>query len=141
MEESNSYLEDLFGLDGKTVLVTGAVGQLGKVLCQGFLDAGSKIIGVDLIIDDTKIIQDDKISYYPLDITIKQSVKNLFAKLYKKYNSIDVLINNAGVSTFELFEDRQEESFDWVSNVNLKGTFICIREYFNTRKIINLEIS
>lgn len=134
MEESNNYLEDLFGLDDKTVLVTGAAGQLGKVLCQGFLDAGSKVIGVDLIIDDSKIIQDDKISYYPLDITVKQSVKNLFAKLYKKYNSVDVLINNAGVNTFESFEDRSEELFDWVSDVNLKGTFLCIQEYFKQQK-------
>ena len=51
MKESNNYLEDLFGLEDKTVLVTGAAGQLGKVLCQGFLDAGSKVIGIDLIID------------------------------------------------------------------------------------------
>ena len=134
MEESNNYLEDLFGLADKTVLITGASGQLGKVLCQGFLDAGSKVIGVDLIIDDSKIIQDGKISYYPLDITVKQSVKNLFAKLYKKYNSVDVLINNAGVSTFEPFEDRSEELFDWVLNVNLKGTFLCIQEFFRRQK-------
>ena len=38
-------------------------------------------------------------------------------------------MNNAGVSTFEPFEDRPVESFDWVMNVNLKGTFLCIQSY------------
>ena len=134
MEKSNNYLNNLFGLEGKTVLVTGACGQLGKVFCQGFLDAGSVVIGADLNLAQNCVIQDDNISYYSLDTPSKKSVKNLFNELYKKHTSIDVLINNAGVSTFEHFEDRSEESFDWVSDVNLKGTFLCIQDYFKHQK-------
>ena len=134
MEKTNKYLKELFGLEGKKVLVTGALGQLGKVMCQGFLDAGSIVIGTDLDLDQKKFIKDDNISYYSLDITSKHSVEKLFKKLFKKYSSIDMLINNAGVSTFEPFEDRLEESFDWVSDVNLKGTFLCIQEYFKHQK-------
>ena len=48
MEKSNNYLNHLFGLKGKTVLITGACGQLGKVFCQGFVDAGSVVFGADL---------------------------------------------------------------------------------------------
>ena len=134
MGKSKKYLDYLFGLEGKTVLVTGAVGQLGKVICQGFLDAELIVIGADSNLGKKNIIQDDNISYHSLDITSKHSVENLFNKLYKKYISIDILINNAGVSTFEPFEDRLEESFDWVSDVNLKGTFLCIQEYFKHQK-------
>jgi len=134
MIKSNNYLDHLFGLDSKTVFVTGAVGQLGKVICQGFLDVGSKVIGVDLKIDQNKIIQHNNISYYSLDITSKQSVQSLFNDLQEDHLTIDVLVNNAGVSAFEPFEDRPEESFDWVSNVNLKGTFFCIQEYYNHKK-------
>ena len=39
-------------------------------------------------------------------------------------------------STFESFEDRSEKSFDWVSDVNLKGTFFCIQEYVKNQKEI-----
>lgn len=136
MGAKNNYLNQLFKLKGKTVFVTGACGQLGKVICQGFLDMGSVVIGTDLEIDKKKFIQNDDISYYSMDITNKQSITDLFNALYNDQTSIDVLINNAGVSTFEPFEKRPEESFDWVTNVNLKGTFFCIQEYFNHQKNI-----
>jgi len=134
LEQSNNYLNNLFGLEGKTVLVTGACGQLGQIICQGFLDAESVVIGADLNLDQKNVIQHDKISYCSLDIASKHSVRLFLDELYKKYNSIDILINNAGVSTFEPFENRTEESFDWVSDVNLKGTFLCIQEYFKHQK-------
>ena len=134
LEQSNNYLNHLFGLEGKTVLVTGACGQLGGIICQGFLDAESVVIAVDLNLDQKNVIQDDNISYRSLDIASKHSVRLFLDELYKKCNSIDVLINNAGVSTFEPFENRTEESFDWVSDVNLKGTFLCIQEYFKHQK-------
>jgi NAD(P)-dependent dehydrogenase (short-subunit alcohol dehydrogenase family) len=134
MNRSNNYLDHLFGLDGKKILVTGACGQLGKVICRGFLDVGSVVIGVDININKNNVIQNNNISYFPFDITSKKSVKDLFNKLYNKYSSIDVLINNAGISTFEPFEDRSEKSFDRVSDVNLKGTFLCIQEYSKHQK-------
>ena len=70
-----------------------------------------------------------------MDIANKQSVVDLFNELYRNQISIDVLINNAGVSTFEPFEKRLEDEFDYVTNVNLKGTFFCIQEYFKHQKI------
>ena len=136
MNDSKAYLNQLFKLKGKTVFVTGACGQLGKVICQGLLDAGSIVVGADLEIHKTSVIYDDNISYYSLDIANNQAVIDLFNELYNNQTSIDVLINNAGVSTFEPFEKRPEESFDWVTNVNLKGTFFCIQEYFNHQKNI-----
>ena len=130
----NTYLNELFNLKDKIIFVTGACGQLGKVICQGFLDAGSIVIGADVKIDENNVIQEDNISYYSLDIVNKQSIIDLFNELYNNQISIDVLINNAGVSTFEPFENRPEEAFDWVTNVNLKGTFFCIQEYFKHQK-------
>jgi NAD(P)-dependent dehydrogenase (short-subunit alcohol dehydrogenase family) len=43
-----SYLETLFNLNDKVVLVTGACGQLGKVICKAFKDSGCKVIGIDI---------------------------------------------------------------------------------------------
>jgi len=116
---------------GKTTLALQVVAEAQKSggIC-GFIDAESVVIGADLNLDQNNFIQDDKISYHSLDIASKHSVRLFLDELYKRRNSIDVLINNAGVSTFEPFEDRTEESFDWVSDVNLKGTFLCIKEYF-----------
>ena len=62
-----------------------------------------------------------------MDITKSKDVNLVFKKIYNEFGRIDVLINNAGVSTFEPFEIRPEDKFDWVMDVNLKGTFNCIQ--------------
>lgn len=123
-----SYIENLFNLKDKVVLVTGACGQLGSAICSSFIDSGAKVVGTDIKLSG----ESDEIDMRVLDITNKSEVENTFKSVSNQYGSIDVLINNAGVSTFEEFEERPEESFDWVMNVNLKGTFFCIQSYVNT---------
>jgi|TARA_B100002003_G_C14118139_1_gene537775 gluconate 5-dehydrogenase len=130
MKNSSNFLHDIFGLENKTILLTGAVGQLGRVISKGFLDVGAKVIATDLTLDNTKLINHKNISYLSMDLTSKKSVNIFFEDIKSNHSQIDILINNAGVSTFEPFEERTEESFDWVSDVNLKGTFLCIQEYF-----------
>ena len=83
----NTYLDELFNLKDKIIFVTGACGQLGKVICQGFLDAGSIVIGADVKIDENNVIQEDNISYYSLDIVNKQSIIDLFNELEPFRNS------------------------------------------------------
>ncbi len=123
-----SYIDKLFNLEDKVVLITGACGQLGSRMCEAFLKAGCKVIGTDVNINNNKL---DGVEYLVLDITNKQEKEKIYKEVIQKYKSIDVLINNAGVSTFENFEERQEESFDWVMDVNLKGTFFGIQSFVN----------
>ena len=121
----SAYLENIFNLEGKVVIVTGSCGQLGKAICHSFLNSGSKVIGVDLDITD-KI---EGVIYERVDIANEEAVNNFFDKIIKKYNALDILINNAGVSVFEPFEMRNTKSLDWVFDVNLKGTFFCIKHF------------
>ena len=100
-------------LKNKTILITGAAGQLGSSLTAAFKQKGCKVICVD--IDNC-------------NITSEEETNNFFEKIYKN-NQIDVLINNAGVSTFDHFLDRKEEDFKWVCNVNLWGTYNMIKHY------------
>jgi NAD(P)-dependent dehydrogenase (short-subunit alcohol dehydrogenase family) len=123
-----SYLKRLFGLSNKVAVVTGATGQLGNVLCNAFQQAGTRTVGLDMNIGNNL---NGKIDYCHLDITDKQQIREVFDTIIKKYGSLDILVNNAGVSTFEPFEQRPEESFDHVMDVNLKGTFLCIQEHVN----------
>ena len=124
-------------MKGKTVLVTGAKGQLGSVICDGFLNSGSTVIGADLKPDQGKVIEDKNISYFTVDIASQESVENLFSLLLDKYHSIDILINNVGVGTFDPYKNRTEKSFDCVSDINLKGTFFCIQQYINHQNNLN----
>lgn len=123
-----SYLEQLFNLGNKVVIITGATGQLGKVICHGFQQAGARVVGIDMNVDVNML---EGVYYYQMDISNKKQVYEVFKNIIEKYEKFDVLINNAGVSTFESFEQRPEKSFDWVMDVNLKGTFFCIQTYVN----------
>lgn len=123
-----SYLEHLFNLKDKVAIVTGATGQLGRVFCKAFHQAGAKVIGLDVSVDNNII---DGVDYYQLDITKKSRIQELFSRIIEKNHGLDILVNNAGVSTFDPFEERTEDSIDWVMNVNLKGTFFCIQTYVN----------
>lgn len=121
-----NYLDRLFNLKNKIVVVTGANGQLGNKICNAFKESRTKVIGLDV---NTNINRVDDIKYLNLDITNRKEILTIFGNITKKYGSLDILINNAGVSTFETFEERTEEKFDWVMDVNLKGTFLCIQSY------------
>jgi len=123
-----SYLDELFNLKNKVILVTGACGQLGYEICKAFSRVGSTVVGIDLSVENKKI---EGVDYYELDVTKKKEKIIIYKKIIKKYGVIDVLVNNAGVSTFEDFELRTEETFDWVMNVNLKGVFFDIQTYVN----------
>ena len=123
-----SYLDKLFNLKGKVVLVTGACGQLGFEICKAFISSSSIVVGVDLNVENKQL---DGVNYYELDATNKAKKQKIYEAIIKKYGAIDVLINNAGVSTFEDFEQRTEEAFDWVVDVNLKGVFFDIQTYVN----------
>lgn len=126
---NKNFLNNLFKLKDKTVLVTGATGQLGGEICRSYTEAGSRIIGVDKQLNPGKIIKADTIEYKTVDISKKHQVVTMFEDVYAQFPKLDILINNAGISVFEPFEDRSEESFDAVVDVNLKGTFLCIQSY------------
>jgi NAD(P)-dependent dehydrogenase (short-subunit alcohol dehydrogenase family) len=69
-----------------------------------------------------------------LNIVKKEEVYGVFEKIFSKFGKIDILVNNAGVNTFDPFEERKEEDFDFVMDVNLKGTFFCIQAFLNLYK-------
>jgi NAD(P)-dependent dehydrogenase (short-subunit alcohol dehydrogenase family) len=124
-----SFLDKLYDLNGKIAVVTGATGQLGKKIADALLQTGCITIGLDVKINDANKIAD--VDYYEVDIVSKESVIEVFEKIIEKHKALDILINNAGVSTFEPFEEREEKDLDWVMDVNVKGTFFCIQSFVN----------
>jgi NAD(P)-dependent dehydrogenase (short-subunit alcohol dehydrogenase family) len=121
-------LEQLFDIRGKVAVVTGATGQLGSTFMSAFGAMGAKTYGLDARVDNAEV---PAIRYFKTDMASKNEVKNALEEIFATEKKIDLLINNAGVSVFEPFEQRTEEKFDWVMDVNIKGVFNCIQSYVN----------
>lgn len=131
---------DLSNLEGRCVLITGAAGQLGSAIVEGLLLSGAKVAAVDKSLSQLKKKANDlrwdlnSTLLLEADVSKKDQVKLAFNVAEEKFNCIHHLINNAGISVFEPFMERTEESIDMVMNVNLKGVIFCIQEYLRCKQ-------
>ena len=114
-------------LSGKTAVITGAASGFGKGIAEKFSQEGAKIILADLnneLVEQTatNINQD----WQHVDVANSNSMKSLSEYIIKKYGSIDIMVNNAGITHLPMpLEDLSEEEFDKVFAVNAKSVFFC----------------
>lgn len=129
---------ELFSLKTRVAIVTGALGLIGKNHCIALADAGANIIACDLDEDKCKEFASTlptKSIGIGVDITNKNSVKNLSDKTLKEFGKIDILVNNAAINDmFEnpqaaaeqsMFENYPLEMWQKSLDVNVTGTFLC----------------
>lgn len=132
-----SELESLFHLKGKTTVLTGANGKVGKVLCSILAELGSDLILVDLSEDDLiknkhSIVSSLKVNVdiFPCNLEDQASRLSFLEHMNKHHSKIDVLINNAafvGDSNLEgwnvPWEEQSLESWRRAIEVNLTAPF------------------
>ena len=119
-------MNDIFNLEGKTALITGASSGLGKHFAKTLSTAGASVILSARRIDNLEALKNeigDKAFCIPLDVTSTESVKNLVREIRNITGSVDILVNNAGVSDPRRFKDLTEESWNYVLETNLNGAF------------------
>lgn len=121
-------------LSGKTALVTGAGRGIGAAIAKKLADKGATVIinysGNDKTAQDTldDIAADgNKAEIYKCNVADYEEVEHMIQYVVQKYKKIDILINNAGITRDGLIMRMSEKDFDDVIDVNLKGTFNCIR--------------
>lgn len=115
----------LFNLKDKVAIVTGASRGLGKAIAQGLSKAGAKVVISDVLDPKEAVEEIEGAVGIKADVTKKEDVQNLVKKTKEKFNKIDILINNAGILKSAPTEDMEEEDWDKVIDVNLKGQFLC----------------
>lgn len=104
----------------KKVLITGGATGIGKAVALLFLDKG-----YDVYITYNKTLPDyDGVTAIKCDLSNIEDIKNLF----KNFNSLDVLVNNAGVSIIKMINDITEEDYNNLMNVNSKAVYFCSKE-------------
>lgn len=127
-------LEQLFSLDGKVVLLTGAAGGIGSVLAEGFASVGAKMALCDLDTSGLNRIaeriqkNDGDARCYHLDLVEMSIIKPCVDAVIADYGHIDALVNCAGINVREGFLDVEESTYDRIMNVNLKGMYFISQE-------------
>ena len=125
---------DLFRLDGRTVLVTGASGGLGRHFALVLAKAGASVAvaarRVELLADVAAEITaaGGTAAAVALDVTDGASIKAAFDDAERALGPIDVLINNAGVALTKPALETDEADWDHVLDTNLKGAWMVARE-------------
>ena len=119
-------------LEGKTVLVTGAAKGIGKAIALAFAKQGCNIVlnYRSNVSDDTiKEIEAYNVKCMLLqgDVSDFATAAEIVKKAKKEFGTVDVLVNNAGITKDMLLMRMSEEEFDSVIQTNLKGTFNMIR--------------
>ena len=119
-------------LEGKTVLVTGAAKGIGKAIALAFAKQGCNIVlnYRSNVSDDTiKEIEAYNVKCMPFqgDVSDFATAAEIVKKAKKEFGTVDVLVNNAGITKDMLLMRMSEEQFDSVIQTNLKGTFNMIR--------------
>ena len=103
----------------KTIVVTGTSSGIGNEICIQAAKLNYKVISISRNIEPLKGI--NGIDSYKVDITDKKSIKNFIDDLRNRDLKIDILINNAGQLSNELFGETSYESFKQTFDVNVFG--------------------
>jgi NAD(P)-dependent dehydrogenase (short-subunit alcohol dehydrogenase family) len=120
--------------ENKVVLVTGAARGIGFGIARAFLNEGAKVAINDL--DSVSLSNAKKemggsaesVRIYTADVTSVKQVREMVDKILADFGTIDVLVNNAGIATPTSYLDLQEDEWDRVMSVNLKGAVLVSQE-------------
>ena len=116
-------------LDGRTAIVTGAAGGIGRAVAERLLREGVRVVIADVDIEkgeaaEAELKELGEALFVKADVSRRLDVHNLVAAAIDAFGDIDILVNNAGIVHAADFLDLKEEDFDRVLGVNLKGSFL-----------------
>ena len=127
-------VRELFDLKEKVAIVTGGSRGLGKEIAIGLGEAGAKVVITarreESLLATAQELSDIGIECLPVttDISEADGVKLMVASTLEKWGEIDILVNNAGVVWAAPPEEMTLDRWDYVMNINARGTFICCQE-------------
>jgi NAD(P)-dependent dehydrogenase (short-subunit alcohol dehydrogenase family) len=142
---------DQFSLKDQVAVVTGAAGGLGRELVRILADAGACIVLADS--DESRLSElareidpsGQMVLIQKCDVTREQDILRLVENAHQKFNTIDVLVNSAGIlGSDTLLFDISEEDWDSVLDVNVKGSWLAathVSQYMVAQEIAGRVIN
>lgn len=134
MSEIGEYLEAVFSLKDKVVFMTGAAGGLGSAMAEALAMAGATVLIGDVNLAEAGKLTDGicqkgkSAKAYELNVLDKERIKEVVGEIIDEYERIDVLINMAGINKREGLLDVEENTYDKIMDINLKGVFLVSQE-------------
>ncbi|HSV55021.1 MAG TPA: SDR family oxidoreductase [Burkholderiaceae bacterium] len=121
-------------LSGRIAFITGASSGLGAQFARTLARAGAAVVLASRRVEKLKELrariegEGGDAHVLALDVTDRDSIKSAVAHAETEVGSIDILVNNSGVSTTQRIQDVTEEDYDFVFDTNVKGAFFVAQE-------------
>jgi len=123
-----SYINELFSLDGKVAIVTGAARGNGKAMAEALLRSGATVYLVDILENVSDVCyefssQSLLANFEILDLSCSQSIDKLVKKIILQEEKIDILVNNAGITFGSDILNYPDEMWEATYRINLKAPY------------------
>ena len=129
MAGHSSLLQRLFSLQGKTALITGAGGGIGRVLALALAEAGALVaihdVDADLLAESSRAVADtggEAVSFLA-DLAEVEHCRRLVREVHDSLGRLDVLVNCAGMNRRALIAAVTEDDYETIMAVNLRSIF------------------
>jgi NAD(P)-dependent dehydrogenase (short-subunit alcohol dehydrogenase family) len=125
---------DIFNISGRKAVVTGAGKGIGKVLAIALAEAGCDVALFGLhrenLEETAGMIKKlgRKSIVIQGDVSVSKDVERAFAGIKKEFGTLDICVNNAGISMQKLVEDMTEADWSRIIDINMKGVFFCSQQ-------------
>lgn len=125
-----------YDMKDKVTLITGSARGIGFCVARAFAISGARVMIMDIAAEAVekavhKLSEEGYKAWgYVGSVTDAAAMEELFARIVIEHGSLDVLINNAGVTRDNLLLRMKQEDWELVMDINLKGSFICTQKAF-----------
>ncbi len=131
--------ESIFGVYGKSAVITGAGRGIGKSIALLLSKLGVKVGIIDITPDGESAAEEIRKAggeaiFVKGNVTDTEQIEACMSGIAKEFGGIDFLVNNAGISDQVPFEELKIELWNKIINVNLTGAYICTKSALNYLK-------
>ncbi len=135
---------NLFDVQGRSVLITGASRGIGRALALGFRDQGAIVYGTGSRLESVEWMAAEGLQGRAADVALPGTMDPIIEEIRKKHGRLDCLINNAGIAANTPASGFKEDDLSQMVEINFKGVFRACQAYYKAQRkdggnIINLS--